>query len=456
MNKIELRPYQLEIATAIMDSVKQNAGLTFSVEISRQGGKNELSAQLEVLLLTLFIESGGHLVKCSPTFKPQTVVSMQRLKDRLNDWGYSGFWQGEMGYIVRLGNARAVFFSADESANVVGATADILLEIDESQDVNKDKYNKDFKPMGATTNVTTVHYGTTWDDSTLLEEVKQSNLELERHDGIKRHFSYPWQEIAKYNPAYGRYVIAERARLGENHPLFLTQYCLQPLRGGGRFLSSVQLAMLQGHHFPQLHPEKNKIYIAGLDLAGEAEQETDLISQATFLKRDSTVLTIAELSPSAVGQPFANIVRHYEWIGVPHPTIYPQLLDLLKDTWRCQSIVVDATGIGEPVASYLHSAIGSRVQMFKFTQKSKSDLAFTLLAFINSGRIKMYQNNGAHSFTEFWLQAQEAKIIFRPNQTMGFYVDPQQGHDDYLMSLALLAESASISKIRTAKGRRNV
>jgi hypothetical protein len=37
--------------------------------------------------------------------------------------------------------------------------------------------------MGAATNVTTVHYGTTCDDSTLLEEVKQLNLELERKDG---------------------------------------------------------------------------------------------------------------------------------------------------------------------------------------------------------------------------------------------------------------------------------
>ena len=44
--------------------------------------------------------------------------------------------------------------------------------------------------MGATTNVTTVHYGTTWDDATLLEEVKQTNLELERMSGVKRHFRY--------------------------------------------------------------------------------------------------------------------------------------------------------------------------------------------------------------------------------------------------------------------------
>ena len=42
--------------------------------------------------------------------------------------------------------------------------------------------------MGAVANCTVVHYGTTWDDSTLLEEVKQNNLELEKKDGIKPPF----------------------------------------------------------------------------------------------------------------------------------------------------------------------------------------------------------------------------------------------------------------------------
>jgi hypothetical protein len=85
-----------------------------------------------------------NLVKCAPTFKPQTVISMMRLKDRLNDSGFNGIWVGELGYIIRLGNARTIFLSADESANVVGNTAHILLEIDESQDVSKEKYTKEF------------------------------------------------------------------------------------------------------------------------------------------------------------------------------------------------------------------------------------------------------------------------------------------------------------------------
>ncbi len=80
-----LRPYQREVASAILDSVFSRKGLTFSVEIARQGGKNELSAQLELLLLTLYMAEPQNLVKCSPTFKPQTIISMTRLKDRLND-----------------------------------------------------------------------------------------------------------------------------------------------------------------------------------------------------------------------------------------------------------------------------------------------------------------------------------------------------------------------------------
>jgi hypothetical protein len=80
----QLRPYQREVAMAILDSVFGKKGLTFSVEIARQGGKNELSAQLELLLLTLYMGESKNLIKCSPTFKPQTVISMRRLKDRLN------------------------------------------------------------------------------------------------------------------------------------------------------------------------------------------------------------------------------------------------------------------------------------------------------------------------------------------------------------------------------------
>ena len=427
------------------------------MEMARQGGKNELSAQLELLLLTLYMGESQNLVKCSPTFKPQTVISMTRLKDRLNDAGFDGIWTPELGYIIRLGNARAIFLSADESANVVGNTAHIILEVDESQDVSKEKYNKEFKPMGATTNVTTVHYGTTWDDSTLLEEVKQINLELERKDSIKRHFRYDWEEIAKYNPDYLAYVETERERLGENHPLFLTQYKLAPIHGGSGYLSRQQRAQLSGEHPRKHQRDPLQLYIAGIDLAGEAEEGEDDYLRALKPRQDSTVVTIGELDFSIcseiVKQPRLKVVEHYRWTGRKHTELYLQLVDILKNGWRCRKIVVDATGVGEPVSSFLRQALGGRVAPFTFTQRSKSELGFNLLAAVNSGRLKVYKPDGSAECREFWLEMEKAKSQYRPNQTMNFYVDPAQGHDDFLMSLALLVEAANQYVPRGARGK---
>jgi Terminase RNaseH-like domain len=475
---VELRPYQLEVARAVMDSIQKGMGLTFSVEIARQGGKNELSAHLEVLLLTLYMARGGNIVKCSPTFKPQTVISMERLKQRLDDFGFDGIYRPQMGYIVQLGNSKVVFLSAEGSSSVVGHTADILLEIDESQDVGKDKYTKEFRPMGSATNVTTILYGTTWDDSTLLEEVKQANLELQRKDGIKRHFRYDWQEVGRYNPDYLRFVQSERERLGEEHPLFRTQYALLPISHGGGFLSRQQIALMMGEHQRRSQPDGKRTYIAGIDLAGEHESETSLRGALATKQsltdmrlpryarkddrsgRDSSVITIAEVdaadtstslraSPSL---PLLKVVEQYQWTGTPHSQLYAQMTNILKNVWNCQRIVVDATGIGQPVASFLRQELGSRVIPLVITSKSKSDMGFELLSFVNSGRLKLYEQDGSPEYRETLFELERARAQYRPNQTMNFYVDPQEGHDDFLVSLALVVQAAKGFSSREAKG----
>lgn len=450
-----LRPYQQQVARAVLDSITEHRGLTFSVEVARQGGKNELSAHLELLLLTLHMAEGGTLIKCSPTFKPQTVISMNRLRDRLVDYGFEGVYRLDMGYIIHLGAASAVFLSAEESSNVVGHTASILLEVDESQDVSKEKYTKDFRPMGSSTNVTTVHYGTTWDDTTLLEEMKQHNLELERKDGIRRHFRFDWQEVAKYNPDYLAYVESERERLGEDHPLFRTQYALLPVPGGGRLLTRQQVITLTGLHPRDSTPRPDGRYVLGIDLAGEHDIDHDiLVSPAA--RQDSTVVTVGQLhdTPSATRHarlPALRVVEQYEWRGTPHTQLYGQLVDIAR-RWRPGAIAVDATGIGQPVASFLRQELGPVVHPFVFTQASKSQLGFLFLEAVNGGRLQLYLQDDSHDYRETMFQLQYARAEYRPNQTMTFYVDPSQGHDDYLMSLALTVWAAGEFAPRTARG----
>ena len=144
--------------------------------------------------------------------------------------------------------------------------------------------------------------------------------------------------------------------------------------------------------------------------------------------------------------------KHYWWTGRKHAELYAQLVDILKVVWHCHKIVVDATGVGQPVSSFLRQSLGSRVSPLTFTAQSKSQLGFNLLAAINSGRLKMYARDGSPEYQEFWSQMEKARSQYRPNQTMNFYVDPAQGHDDFLVSLALLVEAAKQYSPRGARG----
>ena len=97
-----MRRYQLEPAAAILDSVFNGRGRTFVVMMSRQAGKNELSGQLEAYLLNLYQLRDGQLVKASPTFKPQTINSILRLCDRLDNQVDAGRWRRREGYMIEL------------------------------------------------------------------------------------------------------------------------------------------------------------------------------------------------------------------------------------------------------------------------------------------------------------------------------------------------------------------
>jgi phage FluMu gp28-like protein len=149
-----------------------------------------------------------------------------------------------------------------------------------------------------------------------------------------------------------------------------------------------------------------------------------------------------------------EIVEHYAWTGAPHETLLPGMIDLLRDVWRVRRVAVDATGLGETAARLISVALGSvRVDQVKFTAASKSELGFDLLAAVNGGRLKIYRGDGSAEYGEFQRQAELARVTYRANQTMNFFVDPNDGHDDYLVGAALLVRASKDSAPRAARGR---
>ena len=447
-----LRAYQLAAARAILTSISQGAGETFVVMMARQMGKNELSAQLEAWLLDQHAVSGGTIVKAAPTFRPQLHVSLARLGATLHHARYEGVVRRSHGYRIGVGEAEAVFLSASPHANVAGATASLLLEIDEGQDVDAAKYARDFRPMAAASNATTVIYGTAWTPDTILEVQRAVNDDRTRTDGVVRNYVFDWTTGAAHNPAYGRFVEAEIARMGEGHPLIRTQYLLLTLDGRGALFSPENLLLLRGTHPRQTVPTDaaGVTYIAGIDVAGgieEAESGTSDVDRYREPRRDRTVVGIAEVvAADDGGHPRTRLIEAYQWIGRPLHEQCDRLVHLLRDVWRCRRVVIDASGLGADLAARLARAIGvTVVEPFTFTVGSKSRLAYHLLAHVASGRLHMWAEAGEARSPEaeaFWTEVSRARPVVRSGGQLGFAAPSGGGHDDHVAMLALVAWAA--------------
>ncbi len=396
-SRIRLRSYQEEVARAVVDSVTNQLGLSIVVVFPRQSGKNELQAQIETFLLLALSKLEVEIVKASPTWKPQSLNAMHRLERVLKrNFMTQLRWKKERGYIYRIGHARAYFLSASPEASIVGATASALLEIDEAQDVQISKYDKDLAPMCASTNATRVFWGTAWTSRTLLARERRAAEEAQRRDGKRRVFVLDAKAVAAEVPAYGKFVEEQIHRLGEDHPLVLTQFFCKEIDAEGGFFPAQRRELMQGSHERAFKPVEGRIYALLVDVGGEDEASTDqqAISgqQLSNPGRDATACTIVEVDLVTLGDevlraPTYRVVDRRGWTGVKHARLYGQI-KALAEHWQAQYIVIDATGVGAGLASFLEKALPGRVIPFLFSAKSKSDLGWSFLAVVESGRFK--------------------------------------------------------------------
>jgi len=250
---IQLRPYQVQIAHAVKDSIIHNLSLTFVVILPRQSGKNELQAHIFAWAMYRYAHAGGRIVSVSPTFKPQTQLCMDRVKASLNACvGSRGLWKSSKGYSYQLGNAQLQFFSGEPRANVLGATADLLLSVDEAQSVSMAKFDKDFDPMTASTNATRIFWGTAWTSDTLLERERRFALQAQQADGIQRLFYFTADDVRGLVPAYGRKVDNFILAMGRNHPIVRSQYFCEIIDSQSGMFTPARLSLLQADKISDL------------------------------------------------------------------------------------------------------------------------------------------------------------------------------------------------------------
>ena len=453
---VRLRKYQIAPIRAIVESVINNYGDTIVVIFPRQSGKNELQGHTETYLLTLFsqVYPPREIVKVSPTKIPQSANAQRRLERFLKrNLITRDIWEKKEGYIYQVGEAACVFLSGGPGAAIVGATASLLLSVDEAQDIQIAKFDKDILPMAASTNATRVFWGTRWTSTTLLERELRSAFEAQNQDGRRRVFLLNADDVGAEVPYYRKFVANAVAQKGRNHPMVKTQYFSETIDGEGGMFPPARRALLQGSHLRHIYRNPTSIYVMLVDVAGEDESQSEDLTQLINKRRDATQVTIVEIDLSTITDPILarpsyNIVHRRSWVGIKHVNLYGQLKAYFQ-TWGCLRMIIDATGIGAGITSFMIKALGEiNVIPFIFNSATKSKLGWDFISVIESGRLKDYMElDDERARFNLEMTYCQMKVIDGPNKLMRWGVpdntrDPETGeliHDDAILSLALVA-----------------
>ncbi len=377
---IQLRNYQRSVLQTLVRAVLNGEGGSYAVLFPRQSGKNELQAQLEALLLAMHATRGGEIIQISPTLRPQAQIAMRRLQSVLHANPITrGRWR-KNGAGLQLGNASVRFLSAAPESNIVGATASLLLSIDEAQDVDIEKYDREIAPMAAATNAVRVFWGTAWTSQTLLARELAAARQCQQRTGCPHAFVVTADQVSREVPAYAHFVADQIARLGRDSLSVRTQFfCEEVESAGGMFPPERRQKMCAA-------PSPDTLADAPLALLVDVGGE----QQDAHTEHDATTLTLVRVQLHTLTNPllraptYCAIERH-TWVGVAQADLFAHLLAIAQRYPACR-LVIDATGIGAGLASFLERALPHQVIPFHFNAVSKSRLGWDFLALVDAGR----------------------------------------------------------------------
>jgi hypothetical protein len=435
----QLRPYQTAIARAVLDSVLHRRGRIFTVEIASQGGARELSAQMELLLLALHAHSGARMVKVA---QGPAESGCDRLAGYLERGYLGGLWSSQPG-MVSVGNAQQHFIDPSQVGEVRGPL--VLLEVANAQDLEARGYHQCLLPLAEESGATVVLYGSPWNGKSWFEQLKHQNRELAKADGWQRHFRVPWQEVARHSSLYGQYVAQQRARLGQDHPWFLTRYGLRPIPVAGPLLSDAQLRGCEGTYSRGRSRRSGVEYLASVWVSRTSRQRELSQTAAPSLAGGLTALvTIAEVVASGPGgQNTVRVVDHRWWESDSLAELIRPLAELLGKAWDCRRVVVESPWEFSQVTRQLqHMLPQSIVEGYEASPEEESAMAVALLAAVNTGRLKCYMPDGSPEHRALRHEMGSARALARPGGLLA--VELQQPADGFLRGLLLLQRAATL------------
>jgi hypothetical protein len=477
---VKFFPYQAQFAKRIVRSVLENDGEEISALFSRQSGKSEtvatISGGLAVILpllanMPMFagdprlqpFEHGFMVGIFAPTLR-QAQICFNRMKKRmggkqaqevLGDPEVNVGFDVSNGQNIQLTNGSLICCqSASEGSNIEGDSY-MLIIVDEAQDVGNFKYLKSISPMGAFYNATKILIGTSnTQKGFFLEAIIRNNREY-NNGGKRNHFEYDWHTVVKYNPRYAKYIEGEKKRLGEDSDEFQMAYCLKWILDRGMFVDPDLFDSLKEESLGLSIMDTHKRHIAGIDLGK---------------KMDSTVVTIGEVdwdNPVLVEKSSEADIPDYvvydvcikAWLEIQGDNWeeqYQQIVDFLNN-FNVDRVVVDSTGVGDPIYDRLRANFDAEVIPYVFNKSSKSELYKHFNTEIRNKRFHYPADEttqDTREYRKFVQQFLDLEKSYSGQLMVVAHPDERDAHDDYPDSSALMmwgAKGDGVSRPVTEK-----
>ena len=377
---------------------------------------------------------------------------------------------------TKLAHSRGDSFAFDNGSRVEAHTAseNVLNEggtfhlvlVDESQKLSTQKIDKELRPMLASTNGSMVMIGTAFMGGGAFYKQIKTNLAQEQADGVKNHFEFPYEVVIKHrrqlfkqdqNVAhlnYEKWVQSELARLGHNVDNMSFKMNFRLIWGvSGAFALNIEAFKKLGRTTLEMNRPWFGVgrIVAGIDVAkkndstwvtvGYVDTAAPTVQQARFGREQSTTLynhrTV--LGWKMLQGPFEGVGGQYEQI-VQYLSMYPQL----------DTVVMDATGMGDPVCERITSLLpGIKVIPYTFSTQSKHYMYTLYLQEVEAKRLT-FPAGPATQQTEVyqeWIGQHETLVRTQVGQYLKCEAQSEDDHDDAADSGALFVVAGEIEAI---------
>jgi hypothetical protein len=448
-----LRPYQVEFARRIFESLIIDDGATMTGCFARQSGKSETLSLVTVVaciflprLAKVFPEwlskyRNGFLVGAFAPVDEQADNLFGRITERATSPQAQRLMADPAleeniiprGRIIRFTSSGSLVrkTTCHPKATIEGRTYHMIL-IDEAQGADKVVVDKKIAPMGAATNASMVMTGTPAYNKGVFYDTIRDNKRTEARGAKKNNFEFDWKTVAKYNPQYKKKIegpYGEKNRLGEDSDEFRLSYRIQWILEKGMFTTSERLDSLGDTSMQSVvHAYHRTPIVAGIDVGR---------------KQDKTIVTAVYVdwdNPDPFGLYYHQVLNWLDLEGMDWEEQYFRMTEFLAN-YNVWKIGIDVGGLGDVVAQRMQILM-PHVDVIPLgsANTDQSERWKYLKQLLDHGQIswpagaKVRRNK---TYKRFRQEMEDLEIHFKGPYVLAEAPKVSDAHDDYPDSLAM-------------------